>query len=452
MDQRWPGYCPICQREVTFVLKDAWARDFLFCDGCWSVPRQRAMIHVLDVTRPRWREERLWELAPAGPASALLARQSRGYVGTQYWPDVKPGSAVDGVRCEDIERPSFPDASVDIVVCSDVFEHVFDADVALQQVARILADGGVMIWTVPRYLDLEVSRRRAVRTADGVEHLLPVEYHGDPVNDDGILVTFDWGQDLAARIKEASGMTTVSYKIDARELGIVGEFIEVFATAPALHTLSPRAGSRLPDAELADHPWILDTAERDAKSTPLGSFVKVADDLRRQLSGTGLGRTGWTLDLLDDRGRVARTLTELLGTNQIIVVDGDEGLPTTRALVPDAVVLPASAGSLALIATGMIDDVIVYEAFLRVGDERAAALMDEALRVVSDDGYVFARVPDDHEEMTARWAAHGGTVRNWVPGGVLFDEALVTVARDRQTAGRPTVEPGRRRPQWLSRR
>jgi hypothetical protein len=52
------------------------------------------------------------------------ADRGQKLVSSHYWPDVPPGDLVDGVRCEDIERPIFRDGSFDLVVSSDVFEHI----------------------------------------------------------------------------------------------------------------------------------------------------------------------------------------------------------------------------------------------------------------------------------------------------------------------------------------
>ena len=38
------------------------------------------------------------------------------------------GAIVDGIRNEDLERPSLADGSMDVIVSSDVFEHVIDID------------------------------------------------------------------------------------------------------------------------------------------------------------------------------------------------------------------------------------------------------------------------------------------------------------------------------------
>lgn len=40
----------------------------------------------------------------------------------------------------------FADASIDAVVCSDVFEHLLDVPRALQEIARVLRSGGVLVY------------------------------------------------------------------------------------------------------------------------------------------------------------------------------------------------------------------------------------------------------------------------------------------------------------------
>lgn len=227
---RWPGYCPICESEVVFESHGPWHRDQLVCGGCGSIPRQRALILVLGIVRPDWRQASLWELAPAGPASDMLRRECTRYVGSHYRPDTPPGTVVDGFRCEDVERPSFADGSLDLVVSSDVFEHVIDIEVALAQIARVLVPDGLHVWTTPRYQDRERSASRVTRTTTGLDHLVPPEYHLDPVDAGGALVTFDWGLDLAERVEAASGMATAAFHIESRRHGLLGAFSQVFVS------------------------------------------------------------------------------------------------------------------------------------------------------------------------------------------------------------------------------
>jgi hypothetical protein len=119
---------------------------------------------------------------------------------------------------------------MDVIVSSDVFEHIIDVDAAHAAVARILAGGGMHVWTTPQYRDLEISRSRVRRSPGGLEFLEPAQYHGDPVNPEGSLVTFDWGRDLAGRVVAASGLWTTVFALESRVLGLSGEFREVFVS------------------------------------------------------------------------------------------------------------------------------------------------------------------------------------------------------------------------------
>ena len=49
----------------------------------------------------------------------------------------------------DIESMPIPDAAADLVVCSDILEHVLHFDVALQEIRRILKRGGILLASVP---------------------------------------------------------------------------------------------------------------------------------------------------------------------------------------------------------------------------------------------------------------------------------------------------------------
>jgi SAM-dependent methyltransferase len=223
----WAGWCPVCERSTTFRSYGPWHRDQLFCTRCRSIPRHRAIVEVLSIVRPDWRQQRIWELAPAGPASRKLRRECQRYIGSHYRPEAPLGAVVKGNRSEDLERPTFDDGSFDIIVSSDVLEHIVDVDTAHAQIARVLADDGIHLWTVPLHQDITISRPRVTRSATGLEHLLPAEYHGDPMSAAGALVTFDWGRDLPDRVAAASGMWTSVVRVENRAHGLLGEFLEI---------------------------------------------------------------------------------------------------------------------------------------------------------------------------------------------------------------------------------
>lgn len=223
------GYCPICEGHTVFVKASPWLRDHYYCVRCASVPRWRAVVRVLGDRFPDWRQRALHESSPAGAASAKLARECAGYVGTHFFPDLAPGQTRDGYRCEDLTRQTFADGAFDLVVTQDVFEHVLEPERAFAEVARTLRPGGAHVFTVPWYY-WKATLVRAHRDGEAVVHDLPAEYHGSPIDPRGSLVVTEWGMDLCDLILRCSGLpTTVEHLFDPGQ-GICGEFREVFVS------------------------------------------------------------------------------------------------------------------------------------------------------------------------------------------------------------------------------
>jgi 2-polyprenyl-3-methyl-5-hydroxy-6-metoxy-1,4-benzoquinol methylase/glycosyltransferase involved in cell wall biosynthesis len=101
-----------------------------------------------------------------------------------FKPDITPGAALgEGVTNQNLEALTFADSSFDIVVTSDVMEHVRLDDRAHREIARVLKPGGHYLFTVPHFRDRHDTLVR-VRVADPEdrsrdEYLTEPEYHGD---------------------------------------------------------------------------------------------------------------------------------------------------------------------------------------------------------------------------------------------------------------------------------
>lgn len=228
--ESYQGYCCACDQATTFDSHGYWYRDQLLCRHCGSIPRERALGWCLSTFAPDWRSLDLHECSPAERAISLrMSRECEKYIATQYFPDVTPGSVEKGVRCENLQALTFPDESIDLHVHLDVLEHVNDPGACFAEMKRTLRPGGRMIFTTPVYRTKAATERRAYIGPDQVNHFAEPEYHGNPISDDGALVTFHYGQDLADIIAAAApgcGVNMITM-LDAR-LGILGEFREVF--------------------------------------------------------------------------------------------------------------------------------------------------------------------------------------------------------------------------------
>jgi SAM-dependent methyltransferase len=180
---------------------------------------------------PNWRELSIHETSPGGRSTSIkLDQECKLYTASQYYPNVDPGLThpTSGYRCENLEHLTFKDGSFDLFISQDVMEHVFKPEAAFNEIARVLKPGGAHIFTVPLINKTRKSEIWASRREDGeiVYHHEP-EYHGNPVDANGSLVTMHWGYDIASFIVEKAGTPTVIIAIDNIDLGIRAEFIDV---------------------------------------------------------------------------------------------------------------------------------------------------------------------------------------------------------------------------------
>jgi hypothetical protein len=58
------GYCPICERSALFIARDPWLRDHYKCQRCRSIPRERALMLVVQQHFPNWRDLTIHESSP----------------------------------------------------------------------------------------------------------------------------------------------------------------------------------------------------------------------------------------------------------------------------------------------------------------------------------------------------------------------------------------------------
>ena len=191
------GFCAVCGRDSTFVTSfmssfenredgrpiPNW-REHLECTQCGFINRLRAAMHFFDQ-----------RIRPSGVSSIYITEQTTALfgwlkerhpaiVGSEFLGDAVPlGKEKGGLRNEDLTALTFPDHSFDYVLSFDVMEHVSDDIAALKEVYRCLRPGGTFLFTAPFSKDRTEKLVRARMHPDGsVEHLLPPEYRGNPVD------------------------------------------------------------------------------------------------------------------------------------------------------------------------------------------------------------------------------------------------------------------------------
>jgi SAM-dependent methyltransferase len=224
------GFCVCCNSQVQFIAKEKWFRDHYRCSNCNCIPRERAVMYCIDKFFPQWREATIHESSPVMRGASLrIKNESKRYITSQFFPDKEPGTIFNNYRCENLEDLTFEDNSIDLHITQDVFEHIFNPEKAFKEIARTLRPGGMHIFTVPLVNKENPSVRTAKLNESGeIIHLVEKpEYHGNPISEQGSLVTTRWGYDICKTIFDVSGLFTEIIFIDSIDFGIRAEYNEV---------------------------------------------------------------------------------------------------------------------------------------------------------------------------------------------------------------------------------
>jgi SAM-dependent methyltransferase len=151
------------------------------CKRCKSLERHRFLTLLVEIVAPRvLAEGTLLDIAPSSTTTPRL----RELGGERYVSvDFDPGAdkRVVDVRASLTDLP-LADASVDLMICYHVLEHVPDDASAMAEIARVVRPGGVAIVQVPHRTgvptdeDPSAGREERIRRFGQQDH---VRYYGD---------------------------------------------------------------------------------------------------------------------------------------------------------------------------------------------------------------------------------------------------------------------------------
>lgn len=237
-----------CHVEADGSRTPNW-RERLVCRGCQMNNRQRLVAKLVQQAAAPYDRPKVYLMEQVTPIFEWLRTLNTIEVhGSEYLgPAHKAGSRIRGVRHEDIMNLSYPDDSFDLIVSNDVMEHIPDPERALRECFRVLKRGGTVLATFPFHSAHETTRIRASLVGNTIEHLLPPEYHGNPLSSSGSLVFRDFGWDLLDTMR-AVGFSPVHCEVySSDEFGHLGTGLLVFRLgkpeAPAVERRMPAPGS-----------------------------------------------------------------------------------------------------------------------------------------------------------------------------------------------------------------
>lgn len=247
------GMCNVSGTSTQFSVQHSNLRETVVASASQSFNRQRQLVCAMSLALFEHPNATLDEIASVVNAEnlhlytteangALFVQLQRlirpelftcsEYFGSQY----QSGELVNGIQHQDLQRTSFADASFDIILSAEIFEHIPDALQAEREIVRLLKPGGIYCFTVPLnpYAEHDDVRAELDEAGNIIHHAAP-EFHGDPVRpEEGILVFRMFShRDMEARFT-SQGCEFATYHLWSRTLGILGQnaMVHVVHKAP----------------------------------------------------------------------------------------------------------------------------------------------------------------------------------------------------------------------------
>lgn len=208
------GTCNVCGHRGRFrTLGSAHFRETLICEQCGSSDRQRALACGLLMAVGIPGLENLNQLASLEEGPKILdtdafsaifrvLRDACFYQSSSFCPDIFPGKLIQPkVSNVDLMDMPFSDAAFDIILTSDVMEHVRQDEPAHREIMRCLKPGGFYVFTVPYVDGWEKNQIRIDSSGDQDILLMEKQYHQDPLNKEGVLVYRIYGRELQRQLE-----------------------------------------------------------------------------------------------------------------------------------------------------------------------------------------------------------------------------------------------------------
>lgn len=213
-------------------------RETLCCRSCGATMRDRQMAFGLlrvigdregrierDLQAFRQSSSGQLRILDTDSFSAInrVLRGMPGYIHSQFRSDLPNGCALpDGsVNVNLLDMP-FPEERFDIIMTSDVMEHVSDDEQAHHEIFRCLAAQGCYVFTVPYDPCLMGHRKLTQRSGQNTPNfVLDKQVHGDPHASSGIVAHKIYGRQLWSDLQRI-GYTVRFEDIYSPDSGIFG--------------------------------------------------------------------------------------------------------------------------------------------------------------------------------------------------------------------------------------
>jgi SAM-dependent methyltransferase len=234
--------CPVCGSLTLITRVGSNLRETGRCIRCKCTNRQRQLALVACAAAAEIAGRRVGSLRALAKLRDLVIYNTEaerqihrqleampGYICSDYFgKNYRSGDMVGGRMHQDLMELSFEDSSIDLVLSSDVFEHIPYPYKAHREVFRVLRPGGRHVFTVPflqtRFLD---EARTHIDDRGNVVMTKEPIYHGDPMRKEGALVHRIFALEMLVNLAKI-GFKTNMYRLRKPLRGIIGPNALVF--------------------------------------------------------------------------------------------------------------------------------------------------------------------------------------------------------------------------------
>jgi SAM-dependent methyltransferase len=237
--------CSYCEKRTSMSIDFLYAgktsdgkfipnfRERVSCKKCGLNNRLRATYHLLKYVI-KLEHKDVYITEEVTPFFDFLKFKIKRLTGSEYFQDKKIGKIFipqinKEINNEDLTKLSFKDNQFNVVISLEVLEHIPDYKTALKEIYRVLKSGGTFVFSVPFLVNSQKNIIRAKIINGVTEHLLPPEYHGDPVDNAGCLCFYHFGWEILEDLRTLGFSDVGVYTYSSVEFGYLGDGIILYA-------------------------------------------------------------------------------------------------------------------------------------------------------------------------------------------------------------------------------
>jgi SAM-dependent methyltransferase len=238
--------CTVCGSTETFEFFGGSPRESFNCPKCKSSLRYREQAKSIVslygnnryasfselVLDPNFKRLNIFEPGVTGPFRKYF-NDFDNYHQSFYWEDLQLGKSRDGIQNQDLMNLTYEDDTFDLIITSDIFEHVRKPFLGFEEIYRVLQPGGIHVFSIPAHHPMRKKTHFRVDTSGPEDiHIDPPNYHGDGKGGKS-LVYVDYGLDFINHLNDIGFNTYLEFvDVDDRYSGVNVSFYSVKNSKP----------------------------------------------------------------------------------------------------------------------------------------------------------------------------------------------------------------------------